>query len=80
MITRDSLIIKRVRIGKNCIIGAHSVLSPGTIMEDNVVLGALSLTNLDQHLEANWIYMGRPAVKFNPVDDTVENLVDKTKN
>ena len=41
---------------------------------------ALSLTNLDQHLEANWIYMGRPAVKFNPVDDTVENLVDKTKN
>jgi carbonic anhydrase/acetyltransferase-like protein (isoleucine patch superfamily) len=64
MITTEFLIIKRVKIGKNCVIGAHSTVSPGTVIGDNVVLGALSGTTFGQVLEENFVYMGCPAAKF----------------
>lgn len=64
MITIEHLIIRRVKIGKNCLIGAHSVVFPGTTIGNNVVLGALSSTHVGQDLEAGWIYMGNPAQKF----------------
>ena len=64
MITVEHLIIKPVKIGKDCLIGAHSVVSPGTQIGDQVILGALSCTNLGQHLESNWVYWGNPALKF----------------
>ena len=64
MITPELLIIKRVRIGKNCVIGSHSVISPGTVIGDNVILGAFSCTAVDQVLESNWVYTGNPAQKY----------------
>ncbi len=64
MITLNHLILKRVVIGKNCVVGAHSVISPGTSIGDNVVIGALSSTLIDQELEAGWIYMGNPVQKI----------------
>ncbi|UYP45920.1 hypothetical protein NEF87_002205 [Candidatus Lokiarchaeum ossiferum] len=64
MITVEFLIIKPVKIGKDCLIGAHSVVSPGTQIEDQVILGALSSTTLGQHLESSWVYWGNPAIKF----------------
>ncbi len=64
MITTDNLIIKRVKIGKDCLIGAQSVISPGTIIRNRAILGALSNTTVDQELEENWIYFGTPAKKF----------------
>lgn len=64
MITTEFLIIKKVKIGKNCLIGGHSVIAPGTIMQDNVLLGALSSTQISQELESGWIYMGSPAQKY----------------
>ncbi|MHA1473789.1 MAG: DapH/DapD/GlmU-related protein [Promethearchaeota archaeon] len=64
MITTEFLIIKRVIIGKNCLIGGHSVIAPGTILQDNVLLGALSSTQVSQELESGWVYMGSPAQKY----------------
>ena len=64
MITTEFLIIKRVKIGKNCVVGGHAVISPGTVMPDNVVLGAFSATSYGQVLEPNWVYMGNPATKY----------------
>ncbi len=64
LITTEFLIIKKVKIGKNCLIGGHSVVAPGTILQDNVVLGALSSTQISQELESGWVYMGSPAQKY----------------
>jgi len=64
MVTRDYLIIKKIKIGDNCVIGAYSVISPGTIIPDNVSIGALSGTTVDQILEPNWVYLGVPARKY----------------
>jgi len=39
----DKLIIAPVKIGKNVTIGQFSVILPGTVIEDNVIIGAMSL-------------------------------------
>ena len=51
-------------IGKNVVIGGACLVSPGTIIEDNVMLGARSTTKIGQVLEEGWIYFGNPAVKL----------------
>jgi acetyltransferase-like isoleucine patch superfamily enzyme len=52
---------KRVRIGNNVVIGHYSILSPGVIIEDNVVLGANSFVPKNTILKAGRIYGGVPA-------------------
>lgn len=47
-----------IQIGSNVFIGANCVLLPGTIIEDNVVVGANSLVK--GTLVANSIYVGSP--------------------
>ncbi len=63
LIYHDKLIIKKVKIGKRCIIGAHTLILPGTNIKDEVVLGANSFTKPEQVLESNLIYIGMPANK-----------------
>ena len=61
---REKLIIKKVVLRDNVIIGAHSVVCPGTIIEKNTVLDALSMTSLNQLLEGDSVYSGTPAKKI----------------
>jgi acetyltransferase-like isoleucine patch superfamily enzyme len=61
ILIKDKLIIKKVVLSDNVIIGAHSVVSPGTVIEKNAHLSALSRTRLNQNLYNNLIYRGRPA-------------------
>ena len=63
LIYHDRLIIKKVKIGKKCIIGAHTLILPGTKIKDEAMLGANSFTNPEQVLESNLIYVGMPANK-----------------
>jgi acetyltransferase-like isoleucine patch superfamily enzyme len=70
LIYQDEVLIKKIRVGKNCIIGPHSILSPGTILEDGAVLGAASYTKPDQILKGNLIWIGRPATKKFPLAPT----------
>lgn len=67
LLYHDKLVIGKVKIGKNCIVGPHSVVSPGTIIKDGAVLGAESFTRLGQVLEGNLIHIGRPADKSFPI-------------
>lgn len=53
-----------VSIGRHVIVGAGSVILPGTRMGDGVALGALSLAN--KTLEAHFVYTGVPAKKLKP--------------
>ena len=60
-VVENKLIVKKVKIGNNCIIGADSFIFPGVIIEDNVILGAKSLVTKNQVLEKGKIYGGVPA-------------------
>lgn len=64
IIVKDKIIIKKVNIKDNVIIGAHSVVLPGTIIDSNSILDTISLTTVNQHLEANSTYRGVPAKKI----------------
>lgn len=60
-IAEDKLIIKKTKIGKNCLIGGESFIMPGVIAEDNVVVGAKSFVPKGKRLEKGKIYVGIPA-------------------
>ncbi|TFG09029.1 MAG: hypothetical protein EU539_00525 [Promethearchaeota archaeon] len=61
MIVGDKLIIKKTILKDNVIVGAHSVVMPGSIIEENTILDSLSLTKIDHRLLKNSIFSGRPA-------------------
>jgi galactoside O-acetyltransferase len=50
-----------VKIGRHVVIGCGSIILPNVILEDGVVIGALSL--IRKKCEEFWIYSGVPAKK-----------------
>ena len=84
IIIKDKLIIKKIEIKDNVIIGAHACVAPGTLIESNTILAGNSMTTLNQHLESNSIYVGSPAKKtmnnFRITDkDNIEREIFKDK-
>ena len=60
LIYQDKLLIKKVKVGKACVVGPHTIIAPGTIMEDFAVLGVNSYTEINQRLKGNLIHVGTP--------------------
>lgn len=54
------LIVKKVKIGNNCLIGGKSFVMPGVVVEDNVTVALNSVVLKDSHLKKNGIYAGTP--------------------
>ena len=53
IIVKDKLIIKKVTIQDNVVIGAHSVILPGTTIGANSIIDVTSMTAINQHVEGN---------------------------
>ena len=64
----ESYIDKDIRIGDNVFIGADCVILPGTIVDDNIVIGARSLVK--GKLESGYVYAGSPARKIKKIRET----------
>ncbi len=60
-IVERKLVMKRVTIGNNCLIGADTIIFPGAVIEDDVTIGAKTLVLKDQVLEKGKTYGGAPA-------------------
>jgi len=60
-LAEDKLKIKKVKIGKNCLIGGETFIMPGVTIEENVVVGAKSLVTKNKRLEKGKVYAGIPA-------------------
>jgi len=60
----EKLIIKKVKIGTHCLVGAETLLMPGVTLEDNVVLGGKSLVTKNKVLKKGNMYGGVPAKKI----------------
>jgi acetyltransferase-like isoleucine patch superfamily enzyme len=59
-LAEDTLILKKVKIGKNCLIGGDTFIMPGAIIEDNAVVGAKSLVVKNSILKKGQVYAGMP--------------------
>ncbi len=66
MVVGNYLIIKRVTFEDFALVGGQSTIAPGTHFGKDTVLGAVSVTTLNQKLEDGWIYSGIPARKLKP--------------
>jgi carbonic anhydrase/acetyltransferase-like protein (isoleucine patch superfamily) len=78
LIYQDRIIIKKIKIGKACVVGPQTIVSPGTIMQDGAVLGANSYTWIDQELESDLIHVGTPVSMNFPVQ-SLEESQEKVK-
>ncbi len=81
LLYHDKIIVKRVKIGENCIVGPQTIISPGTIMHDGAILGVNSYTSIGQELDGDLIHVGLPVsmtMKIQSLEESKEK-VDKTK-
>ena len=60
LLYHDRILVKKVKIGENCIVGPQTIISPGTVMHDGAVLGVNSYTSVGQELEGDLIHVGLP--------------------
>ena len=73
LIYHDKVLIRKVRIGSACVVGPHTVTSPGTVMHDGAILGANSYTWIDQELDSDLIHVGTPAMLKLPIQSVEES-------
>jgi acetyltransferase-like isoleucine patch superfamily enzyme len=66
---------EEVFLGKHVIVGAGSVILPGTIIDDGVAIGALSLVSA--HCEPFGIYAGTPARRIKERSRELLTLEDR---
>ena len=69
-------VIEPIKIGNNVYIGFASIIMPGSIVEDNCVIGAGSLVL--GCLKGDSVYAGRPARKISELEDYKEKLAQKS--
>jgi hypothetical protein len=58
---KGKMVIKRVKIGKNCLVGEFALIMPGVVMEDGSILGANGLATKNMVLKKGKMYGGTPA-------------------
>ena len=79
MVVGNYLIIKSIRFDDYSLVGGQCTIAPGTHFGEDTVLGAVSVTTLNQKLEAGWIYGGIPArkLKLNKYADMRRDIIHK---
>ncbi|MFX1572641.1 MAG: acyltransferase [Promethearchaeota archaeon] len=68
----DYLLIKKVIIGDHVVLGGNSIVAPGTIVGKGTTLGVWTVTHINQILDSNYIYIGKPARKYQPTQKAIE--------
>ncbi len=74
LIYHDKILIKRVKIGKTCIVGPQTIISPGTILQDGAILGVNSYTWVNQILDGDFIHVGTPVNKKLQIQSVEESI------
>jgi carbonic anhydrase/acetyltransferase-like protein (isoleucine patch superfamily) len=79
MVVGNYLIIKKIKFDDYALVGGQSTIAPGTHFGEDTVLGAVSVTTLNQDLEDGWIYSGIPArkLKLNQYAETRRDIIHK---
>jgi hypothetical protein len=57
----ETIMMDRVRVGDNCVIGAGAIIMPGAVLEDDVVVAAGAVVTKGQVLLKGGTYGGVPA-------------------
>jgi serine acetyltransferase len=80
IIVGNLFILKKTVLEDNVMIGAHSVVMPGTYIKKNSILAGSSMTTIGQVLDENFIYLGAPAKKYKKnvfIEDGLEDIIER---
>jgi acetyltransferase-like isoleucine patch superfamily enzyme len=58
---KETIVMDRIKVGNNCVIGAGAIIMPGAVLEDDVVVAAGALVTKGQVLLKGRTYGGIPA-------------------
>jgi acetyltransferase-like isoleucine patch superfamily enzyme len=72
---KGGFFLKNISIGENCFIGANVILLPGTIIENNVIIGAGSVVK--GKIPENSIVIGNPAKIVDQVSEFYRRHVNR---
>jgi acetyltransferase-like isoleucine patch superfamily enzyme len=72
---KNADLIHRIKIGNNVFLGVDVVVLPGTIIGNNVIVGAKSVVKGE--LKSNSVYAGIPAKYICSIDNYIERNLDK---
>ncbi len=61
---RGQLVLKRIEIGRNCLVGAHAYVHPGVLMEDNSVVGVYAMVPKDTTIKSKTVHGHLPALAY----------------
>jgi carbonic anhydrase/acetyltransferase-like protein (isoleucine patch superfamily) len=62
-------------LGERVLVGMGSVLAPGTVVQDDVLIAAGSTTTAQQVLDGGWQWGGRPARPMSRLDENKRQLI-----
>ena len=65
-------------VGDRVLIGMESMLAPGTVVQNDVLLAAGSTTEPGQVLEAGWLWRGQPARPVARMDPKKQQLMEQS--
>lgn len=66
---KGNVVIAPVKIGKNCVIGGLTLISPGVEIGDNVIIGAMSFVPKNKKIPPNTIWFGTPVKQYIPKEE-----------
>jgi len=69
-------ITKPITIKDNVYIGINSILMPGIVIENNVIVGAGSIVT--KNLESGYVYAGNPAKKIKTIDEYFDKITKES--
>jgi gamma-carbonic anhydrase len=65
-------------VGARVLVGMGSLVAPGTVIGDDVLLAGGSTTVEGQRLESGWMWGGRPARAISPLDERKAELIRRS--
>lgn len=70
-----NVLIQSATVGHRVLVGMGSVLAPGTVIEDDVLLAAGAVTLPGQRLSAGGLWAGKPARRLGDLDAAKRDIV-----
>ncbi len=67
--------LQSCEIGNRSLIGMGAVLAPGTVVEDDILVAAGTVTLPGQRLASGFMWAGRPARQLSALDDAKRNII-----
>lgn len=76
-LVNEVAIVKEVKIGDNVFVGAGSIVLPGSVIENNVIIGAGSVVR--GKIKSNSVVIGNPGRRVSSIEEYLNKQYEKNR-